>query len=68
MICKCGKDKVSFPDEAAADAALLNAKIARALHGSQKRRECRTYRCPANGGWHLTSKPLLTTNTGGTAA
>lgn len=50
----CGKQKFSHRR---AEQALLRAKIARALRGSRRRREVRTYRCPDCSSWHLTSKP-----------
>lgn len=52
---KCPCEKVCFSQEGAEE-ALLNAKIARALRHSQKRKEIRIYGdCPC-GHWHLTSK------------
>lgn len=49
--------KVRFPTLAAAEEALLAAKIARALRRSAKRRERRAYVCRTCRGWHLTSRP-----------
>jgi hypothetical protein len=48
--CTCVK--VCFSE----DGALLNAKIARALRRSQKRKEIRAYGDCQCGHWHLTSK------------
>ena len=52
---KCSCEKVCFSEDGAAS-ALLNAKIARALHRSQKRKEIRAYFHHDCGHWHLTSK------------
>lgn len=54
---KCQKHP--FPDQRTAEAALLEAKIRRALHNSNKRRETRVYLCEC-GAWHLTSQPQRT--------
>lgn len=53
----CGCGKVAYKSKAAADRAVIGAKIRRDLHGEKNRREERTYRCPGNRGlWHLTSQ------------
>lgn len=56
--------KVPFPTLAAAEQALLEARIARALRPSTKRQERRTYVCKACQCWHLTSQPAPTATTG----
>lgn len=54
MTCRCGKRRFT---RFAAERALLEARIARALRRSTTRREQRVYRCPAVPGiWHLTSR------------
>lgn len=53
--CRCGKFRFT---EQAANEALLGAKIARALRGNRRRRECRVYECPGDSEvFHLTSQP-----------
>jgi hypothetical protein len=52
---KCSCEKVCFSEDGAAN-ALLNAKIARSLYHSQKRKEIRAYFHYDCGHWHLTSK------------
>lgn len=49
--------KVKFLTASDAQDALLRAKIARSLRGSQKRREERAYWCNECSAWHLTSVP-----------
>lgn len=55
---RCPCEKVCFSYEGA-ETALLNAKIARALRHSQKRKEIRIYGDCWCGHWHLTSKEDL---------
>ena len=52
----CPSGKVRFPDQHAAQLALVDAAMAR-NRGKAKRRECRTYQCETCGAWHLTSHP-----------
>jgi hypothetical protein len=54
----CGK--VRFASEAEAQQAVLDAKIARGVHGTARRQEERAYLCPdcPGGVWHLSSKPM----------
>lgn len=50
--------KVRFPTLAAAEHALLNAKLARAFRPHRtRRREIRAYVCKTCQAWHLSSKP-----------
>jgi hypothetical protein len=49
---KC--QKVKF-DEIGARMAIVDA-VLKANRGNRKRRECRCYRCPKCGAWHLTSR------------
>lgn len=53
----CGKTR--FTTQAAAEQAVLAAKVARGLRGNERRREQRAYLCPDCPGkvWHLTSRP-----------
>ncbi|MDN5930792.1 MAG: hypothetical protein L0I24_06980 [Pseudonocardia sp.] len=56
--CACGKRWWSSKD--AADRVVVEAKIRAALRGNTRRREQRSYRCPANPDlWHVTSQPDL---------
>lgn len=50
----CRKER--FASLAEARMALVNAEIARSLHGSSRRRERRAYFCEACHAWHLTSR------------
>lgn len=58
----CISGKVRFRDHRDAVNALhqiANARsVARDLQLTSNRRECRTYRCTACKGWHLTSRPM----------
>lgn len=50
--------KRRFPTLAAAEQALLNAKIAQAFRPhTTRRREVRAYVCRQCSAWHLTSQP-----------
>jgi hypothetical protein len=52
--------KRSYPDEAAASAALDEVRRARSLGGWDDRHghaPTRVYSCPACGNWHMTSRP-----------
>lgn len=50
--------KRRFRSEKAAQLAVQNADVQRALRGNEKRRETRSYYCAECVGWHLTSKPF----------
>lgn len=52
---RCKKQR--YPTWAAANAVLLDARIACAL-GNRRRREARIYPCRHCEGWHLTSQPV----------
>ncbi len=57
--CSCGKR--GWRSKRAADLVVVEAKIRRTLHGSDRRREQRSYRCPFDAGvWHVTSTPERT--------
>lgn len=53
----CPTGKVRYATERRAQKALLDAKIANAVHGDHTRREQRSYRCQHCPGYHLTSRP-----------
>lgn len=59
-VCQEAKHKVRFRSREQAQAALVQAKHAQAtavaLGRSTRRREQRSYQCPACSGWHLTSR------------
>jgi hypothetical protein len=50
----CRKVKMTFAE---AEAALLNAKLARTFRSTTRRREYRTYSCQQCQAWHLSSHP-----------
>jgi len=49
--------KQRYPNKQTAQRILLKAKIRRALHNNNNRREERAYPCQHCNGWHLTSNP-----------
>lgn len=51
----CPSGKFRFATWDRANRALTDAKIARAFHRNNRRREERAYACDRCGGWHLTS-------------
>lgn len=53
----CASGKRAYASAQDARAALLDARIAVALHGDTKRHEQRYYTCPRCRHWHLTSSP-----------
>lgn len=53
----CPTRKLKYQSAAAAQEALLTAKIARVLGRERRRREERVYLCPLCERWHLTSAP-----------
>lgn len=54
------KGKVRYASADEAGLVLVNAKIARSLHGRLRRRELAVYYCGDCVGFHLTSKPWVT--------
>lgn len=53
----CPTGKYPYPTEHQAKVALRTAQQSRLTRAGRRRRhECRYYRCPECGRWHLTSK------------
>ena len=50
-----------YRDKKSALQGLRSTQNPAAQQPTSRRRECRTYICPACNGWHLTSQPARTT-------